>query len=153
MPIRLNSHEWGWRRVLRSEDGAATTTFLLTMVPVFVLLVGMTFDFAQAYGEQTHALNVAEQAARAGAQQIDLAAVRDSGTYRLDEGRAASEATSFLSAAGYPADSVLVDVDSVEVTTSWTSPVAFLSIIGIPPFEGEASASASMEVGVASGGP
>jgi Flp pilus assembly protein TadG len=136
-----------------AERGAVTTTFLLTMVPVFVVLLGMVFDFAQAYTAKARALDIAEQAARAGAQQINLAEVRDSGTYQLDEAAATGAAEDFLAAAGFPADKLEADADTVEVTTSWTVSTAFLGIIGRDTFEGSVSASADMEVGVAIGGP
>jgi Flp pilus assembly protein TadG len=137
----------------RAERGAVTTTFLLTMVPVFVVLLGMVFDFAQAYTAKARALDIAEQAARAGAQQIDLAEVRNSGTYRLDQDAAEDAAEDFLAAANFPVGPVIADVDTVDVTTSWVVSTAFLGIIGRTTFDGSVSASASMEVGVASGGP
>lgn len=136
------------RRRDRAEAGAATTSFLLAMVPVFVLLLGMVFDFAQAYAANTRAINVAEQAARAGAQELDLVAVRQGGAYQLDTAAAEASAARFLGAAGYPVVSVTADADSVEVATTWTSPNAFLGLINIGSFDGPASASARIAVGV-----
>jgi hypothetical protein len=54
------------------------------MVPVFVILLGLVYDGGDAYIAHTRALNLAEQAARAGAQEIDLVSVRAGGPYRLD---------------------------------------------------------------------
>jgi Flp pilus assembly protein TadG len=136
----------------RGETGAVTTSFLLTMVPVFVILLGIVFDFAQGFTANARALNVADQAARAGAQQIDLGAVRDGGVYRLDEDAARNAARNFLDAAGYPSNGTITisgtpPRESVNVTTEWSSEPAFLGIINIPPFGGEASGSARMAVG------
>lgn len=142
------------RRVAgRGESGAATTTFLLTIVPIFVLLLGMVFDFSQAYTANTRALNIAEQAARAGAQELDLVEVRENGTYVLDRDKAEDTARDFLVAAGFSGQ-VRVDPgvggrDTVTVfNVPWSSQNAFLGIINIPTFSGQVKASARIAVGV-----
>lgn len=132
----------------RDESGAVVTTFLLMMVPVFVVLLGMVFDFAQAYTSNARAINIAEQAARAGAQQLDLDVVRGTGSFRLNQGEARTAAHNFLAAAGFPDEGITVSDDAVDVTTHWQVQTAFLGIIGKNTFDGPASASARMAVGV-----
>src|SRR5262245_61587366 len=152
MRDRLSRRRAPGRRADRAQRGAATTSFLLCMVPVFVLLLGMAFDFSQAYTADTRAVNVAEQAARAGAQELDLDAVRQSGVYQLDAGAAVDSAVRFLDAAGYTGSAaVSTDLNGrqiVEVSTTWSSPTAFLGLINIPSFDGTAKASARIAVGV-----
>jgi len=137
----------------RGESGAVTTTFLLTVIPIFVLLLGMVFDFAQAYTANTRAINVAEQAARAGAQELNLVEVREHSTYVLDRDKAAATARQFLGAAGFSGDVKVVSGvggrDTVEVSNvAWSSQNAFLGLINIPTFSGHAAASARIAVGV-----
>jgi Flp pilus assembly protein TadG len=153
MRDRLSRRPAPGRRAGRAQRGAATTSFLLCMVPVFVLLLGMAFDFSQAYTANTRAVNVAEQAARAGAQELDLAEVRQIGVYQLDPGAAVASALRFLGAAGYTGSAVIgTDPASgrqtVEVSTTWSSQNAFLGLVNIGSFDGTAKASARIAVGV-----
>ncbi len=72
----------------RSDDGLATVWMVFTTF-LTVLLAAVIFGGGVIFAARTHGYDLAQQAARAGAQQIDAAAYRTSGVLRLDPARAA----------------------------------------------------------------
>src|SRR6266545_4681866 len=62
----------------RAEEGGVVTAFVVVMAIALLLVTGLVFDGGRAIVAKRHAINVAEQAARAGAQAIDIASVRSS---------------------------------------------------------------------------
>src|SRR6266540_5727083 len=92
------------------EAGSATI-FLLAIIPVLVILLGLVYDGGEAYTAHTRVLNLAEQAARTGAQEVDLATVRAGGPYRLNRSRAISAAASYLAGSGLHGGQVRIVAD------------------------------------------
>ncbi|WP_067629874.1 pilus assembly protein TadG-related protein [Actinomadura latina] len=86
-------------RVERGDRGTiAMYTVLFT--PVVLLLAGLLVDGGLAIHARQRAADMAEQAARAGANQIDTDALRETGEPVLDPGRARAAACDLLAA--YP---------------------------------------------------
>lgn len=86
-------------RVERGDRGTiAMYTVLFT--PVVLLLAGLLVDGGLAIHARQRAADMAEQAARAGANQIDTDALRATGKPVLDPGRARAAACDLLAA--YP---------------------------------------------------
>ena len=102
-----------------TSDAGQATAFLVIMAGALLLLVAFVFDVGAALAERNRNLQLAQEAARAGAQQIDLAAYRADGTVRLDPAAATSAAQGFLTDAGVQG-SATVDGDVVTVTASTT---------------------------------
>ena len=112
------------------EAGAVAVTVAVLAVSL-LLVVGMVFEGGAAIAAKRRAMNVAEQAARAGAQQLDIAALRANGTFRVDPSKAAAAAGAYLGAAGY-GGSVSVSGDTVTVSgVSWSSRSPVLSAVGV----------------------
>src|SRR5213596_2937463 len=72
----------------RSDGGLATVWMVFTTF-LTVLLAGVIFGGGVIFAARTHGYDLAQQSARAGAQQIDAATYRASGVLRLDPARAA----------------------------------------------------------------
>ncbi|WP_160050830.1 pilus assembly protein TadG-related protein [Nocardiopsis sp. FR4] len=106
------------RRHVHDDRGQATA-FLVIMATALLLLVALVFDVGGALGERNRNLQLAQEAARAGAQQIDLAAYRADGTLALDPTAAATAANAFLTDAGVHG-TVTVNGDVVTVTAQST---------------------------------
>ena len=87
------------------------------------------------------------QAARAGAQELDVAQARV-GTFTLDPAAADAAARAYLADAGVSAKSVRVSGDQVEVTVELRQPTPLLSILGIDERTVTATASARSARGV-----
>jgi|SRR5690625_389580 len=102
-----------------TNDSGQATAFLIVMAGALLLLVAFVLDVGAALSERNRNLQLAQEAARAGAQQIDLAAYRADGTVSLDPAAATSEAEAFLTDAGVQG-SATVDGDVVTVTAETT---------------------------------
>jgi Flp pilus assembly protein TadG len=120
------------------------------VIPVTMLILGMiVILFAAAllgggtlFAARSHGYDLAESAARAGAQQLDTAAYRNDGVLRLDPARAAQAAKQFLAAAGATGT---VQVTQAQITVTATSRQAtpMLAPFGIGEVTVTSSASAT----------
>lgn len=113
----------------RGECGQVTASFAI-LVAALLLSVGLVHDGALVLAAHRRAINTAEAAAHAGAQALDEAAYRTTGTIRLDPRRATSLAHGYLAATGHP-HTVQVTLDEVEVTVTITQPLRLLSLVGL----------------------
>src|SRR6266511_6115140 len=98
----------------RGDDGLATVWMVFATF-LTVLLAAVIFGGGVIFAARTHGYDLAQQAARAGAQQIDAVAYRSSGVLRLDPPRAATAARQFLAAAG-ATGTVTVNAARITVT-------------------------------------
>ena len=125
----------------RDREAGSVTAFVLVFSFALIVLAGLVFDGGMGLSAKRRALNVAEQAARAGAQEISIDSVRGSGPIELDPAAAGQAASGFLGQAGY-AGSVRVDGNQVEVTVTWSRTTSILGLVGIERFGGTGSATA-----------
>lgn len=126
----------------RSERGAATAFFLMLVVVLFAC-AGLVFDGGSALNARMRLADVAEQAARAGADQVDVEALRDSGTLEVDTEAARQAASDWMRAAGYPDAQVSVDAEGrVSVRGSATGNTQILGLVGFSTFTVHATATA-----------
>lgn len=116
------------RRASRSERGAAAAVIVLFTIAL-MSVAGLVIDGGYALGAQRRAMNAAEQAARAGADQLDQGALRD-GEVRVDAGKAQAAALSYLAGAGLHGK-VTVSGGTVTVTASTDQDTTLLRIVGI----------------------
>jgi hypothetical protein len=108
---------------------------------VGLLLAALLFDGAAAMTAKASALQVAQQAARAGADQIDLAALRSTGQLQLDPAAAEAAALTWLEQAG-ATGSVTATTEQIAVTVTVTRPTVLLGAVGITTFTLSATATA-----------
>lgn len=101
----------------RRDDGIASITFLIIGLLVLVFAAALVGGGA-LFAARTHGYDLAQSAARAGAQQIDITAYRQGGILRLDPARAAQAAKQFLTAAGATGT---VQVTAAKITVTATS--------------------------------
>lgn len=126
----------------RGERDRGTITALVVLLTTTLLLVtGLVLDAGVALAAEVDALGAAQEAARAGAQQLDLDAYRRSGRVRLEPRRAESAARRYLTAGGYAGD-IVATTDQVTVTVTTTRPTQLLSLVGVDSFTRTATASA-----------
>ncbi|MEU5988982.1 pilus assembly protein TadG-related protein [Spirillospora sp. NPDC047418] len=81
-------------------DRGTIAMYTVLFTPVVLLLAGLLVDGGLAIHARQRAADMAEQAARAGANQIDTDALRATGKPVLDPGRARAAACDLLAA--YP---------------------------------------------------
>ena len=132
----------------RARDERGQVTAMVAVLAVALLALGaLVFDGGQILTARREANNLARQAARAGAQELDVAQARV-GTFTLDPAAADAAARAYLADAGVSAQSVRVSGDRVEVTVALRQPTPLLSILGIDERTVTATASARSARGV-----
>ncbi len=136
----------------RARDERGQVTAMVAILAVALLALGaLVFDGGQILTARREANNLARQAARAGAQQLDIAQAR-TGTFTLDPAAAETAARTYLDGEGVTPTAVSVTGDRVEVTVTLTQPTRLLSILGISERAVTATASARAARGVTGDG-
>ena len=139
------THPLQLRRRLRGDRGSAIG-FGLLAVFLAVLFAGVVLDGGTAMATRVQALDIAQQAARAGANQLDLAALRERGQTILDPAAAQNAATAFLAQAGITG-TVVATLTEVTVTVTRSQPTTLLQLIGKPSIAMTATAHATPVIG------
>lgn len=81
-----------------SSEHGSISAFMAIIAVALIMVIGLVYDGGQVLATQASAGDLASNAARAGAQEIDLDALRATGTVRLHPERAAATAEAFLAA-------------------------------------------------------
>jgi len=141
-PIRtgLRPYHYVGPRPRRRDEGGSATVFVVGMAITLLACAGLVLDGGTALNARMRLADQVEQAARAGAQQIDVGVLRESGAVVLDEAAARDRATSFLRDLGHDDGSVRVDDGAITVTASDTVDTVLLSLVGIQKFDVNATA-------------
>ena len=124
------------------DDRGTATVFVVGMAVVLLACAGLVIDGGKALNARMKLADDVEQAARLGANQVDLVALRGSGVVSIDPAAAGAEAGGFLSGLGYSDIRVGVNDSSVTVGASDTVPTALLQLIGVGTFDISATATA-----------
>ncbi|HWJ84081.1 MAG TPA: pilus assembly protein TadG-related protein [Cellulomonas sp.] len=138
------------RRLQGDHEQGTISVFVVGLVVALMILAGLVVDGGRAVNARASATDDAEQAARAGANQIDDGVLRSSGRVVIDQPAARQAAADFLAARGYARGEVEVVVDgaSVRVSVGDDVPTALLSLIMINSFHVTGSATARAAVGI-----
>ncbi|WP_194925340.1 pilus assembly protein TadG-related protein [Catenulispora pinisilvae] len=122
------------------------TVFTIIIASALILFVGLVYDGGRALDGRVRALNEAQEAARAGAQALNIGALRAGSSAILDSGAAVNAAQTFLAGTG---DTGTVDVAGTTVTVSVThvQPTTFLGMVGVGAMTAHVTASAKAEQG------
>lgn len=139
---RVLSRMWRARRA--AERGAATA-FVVGMAIVLLACAGLVVDGGGALNARMKLADDVEQAARAGAQQLnpdDL--YGNPGTVVIDQDAARARIQSYLAARGYEVTGIAFggDNDSVTVTAVDTVDTRLLNLVGVNQFDIRATATA-----------
>lgn len=124
----------------RDQRGSASIWAILVTAGAFTVLLGLVVDGGRAIDARIEATRAAGQAARAGADALSPASVRD-GNDLINAEAATARARSYLNNAGLTG-SVSVTGQTVTVTVSGISPNQILNAIGIRSFPINQSATA-----------
>lgn len=133
----------------RSDEGSASV-FVIGIVLVLFAVVGLVADGGRAVNARVAIVDDAEQAARAAANQLDVAHLRATGEARIDPGAARDAAVDFLSVRGYAPGRMTVTAaqDEVTVEVEDVVPTVLLQLAGVDTFTVEGSATARAAVGI-----
>lgn len=125
-----------------SEERGSVTVFTVIMTITLIFVAGLVVDGGQILNAEREAANVAESAARAGAQELDEHAIRAGERDRLDERRSIARAEAFLEANGYQG-TASVAANTVTVTATAYQPMLILGIGGLAGVNVQGTGSAS----------
>ena len=126
------------------------------MLPLFLAIVGLAADGGLVFSARRELQNVADSAARAGAQQIDVRAYRESRgrAVVLDEPAARRIAAEYAATQGASRDTrIEVEPSRVQVGLSRDAPTSFLRLVGVDSVRVTAAATAEVRHGIERGEP
>lgn len=132
-------------------DAGQVTPFAVLLSVALIAVAGLVLDAGIALSTKVQALDIAQSAARAGAQQLDLYAYRTRGVTQLDTGRAAVAARSWLATAGVAGDASAT-ATTVTVSVRRTSRTQILRVVGVHGLNVSATATATAVHGVTGAG-
>ena len=113
--------------VLSNSERGSISGFVVGLSMTFVACAGLAFDGGRMIAARVEATDAAENAARAGAQQVT--SLR-SGNPSIDKPSAVVSANRFLEAIGV-SGSAKADEKSVTVTTNIKVPMVLLGVFGV----------------------
>lgn len=134
-------------RSTTAPDEGTATAFMVVMMVALILVIGLVSDGGAALTAKTRALDVAQEAARSGAQALDLATYRATGQVILDPTQARTDAQRYLTAAG-TTGTVAVTGTQVTVTVHTTVDTPLLSLGGLHQLTVTASGTAQAVRGI-----
>jgi len=137
---------FGQRVTTRLDEAGSLTAFVAVLSLSLFVLVGIVVDAGRAIAARSAAMTEAQQAARAGAGQISVDALR-SGQIEIDPGAAVLAADEFLASVGQLGTASVVG-QTVTVHIASTESTAILGIIGINAITVSVTASATYVHGV-----
>jgi Flp pilus assembly protein TadG len=140
VPRRVGVRRW-W-----DSDRGSVSAFVSIFITALLLLTGLTLDGGLALATKARANGQAESAARAGAQAIDLATYRTTGTMRLLPAQADAAAQNYLARIGATGRVTVTDT-TVTVNVTATRTTQLLGLIGIAELSVHGSASAQPQSG------
>lgn len=131
----------------KGERGSITL-MLLVLSLALIALAGIVMDGGAKLDQAENANAIAQEAARAGAGNVNQANAYASGSFTVDQAQAIAAARQYLASAGYRGTVSAPTPDTIQVTVTVTSPTRVLSIIGIDSMTSTGSATASLVTGV-----
>ena len=134
------------RRQVARGDAGAVSIQLLYIAVIGILFAAALYGGGTLFAARSHGYSLAQSAARAGAQQIDLATYRSTGQVRLDRARAARAAKQYLAARGATATVDKVTVTAITVTATSRQPTPALRPFGYGSVTVTSTASATATV-------
>lgn len=118
------------RRPRRHADRGQLSAMVAVLAASLILVLALVADGGRAVNARLHALDVAQSAARAGAQHLDLTALRTTGAIRLNPNAARAAALAFVTQSGMDAQASATTTN-VTVTVRFTQSTVLLRTVGI----------------------
>lgn len=120
----------GQLRAFAREEQGRVTAFVVVITTACLLFAGLVLDGGLALAAKTKAIGHAQEAARAGAQELDLAAYRTGGNARLNPNAAQAAAQRYLGAVG-ATGTVTAEATTVRVHVNAQQHTQILKLIRI----------------------
>jgi len=145
-PAQLGRTRWTSLRLRMAGDEGMVSAFLLAAMIGLFAVVGLGLDPGQAYAAKIKAIGQAEEAARAGARQLDLTTYRNTGVLQLDPVAAEQAAQRFLTIEGQTGTVTATTRVTVTITTGYRTQLWHLA--GIDTIAVHATGTATPQRGI-----
>jgi Flp pilus assembly protein TadG len=134
----------------RKPSDRGTLTLFTAIVAIGLLAaLGFVVDAGEKLQAGAQARAIAEEAARAGAGQVNRsAAYATGGTFTTDPAQAVAAADAYLSHSGHTGSVIVTGNQTIQVTVTVTEPAVFTTIIGISHLSATETATASLVQGI-----
>jgi Flp pilus assembly protein TadG len=129
------------RRMAEGGDRGQVTAFVVGTVLALWLFAGIVVDGGLTLAGKAQAMDAAQEAARTGAQQLDLTRLRRTQDVRLMRGNAAAAAQAYVTSTGDTGE-VSVRGDTVTVHVTHHQHTQILQLVGLRVLTVTASATA-----------
>jgi hypothetical protein len=135
-------------RRLAGDEGSLTLFVVIVAIGLY-LFAGLVVDGGTKMEAASTAQAIAEEAARAGAGQVnESAALGGAGPFTVDAGQAVTAAQAYLSQAGHTGTVIVTGNHTVQVTVTVTRPAVFTQVIGIGQLSATGTATATLVQGI-----
>lgn len=114
-------------RSTSGPDRGSVSALVAVVATGLVMVAGLAYDGGQIVTAQATARDLAANAARAGAQEVDLDELRATGTAALDVDAATEAAEDYLAATGHRG-TVTVEGSSITVSVDVVQPMLILPL-------------------------
>jgi Flp pilus assembly protein TadG len=132
----------------RHADRGSLTLMLAVLMPALLALAGLVIDGGRKLSQAERAYAIAQEAARAGAGQVNTSAAYRSGTFRVDQAQAIAAARAYLAGSGVAGSVSASGSRAIRVSVTLTGRTSVLSLIGIDTMSSTGSAVATLISGV-----
>ncbi len=132
----------------RREERGMATLFVVGMSLLLLVCAGLVVDGGLAINARMRVADDAEQAARVGADSIDVQVLRAGGDIQVNQQLAQTRAADYLRGRGYASNQFLVDVQqdgTVDVTVEDTTSTLLLGLVNVHEYNVGAGAVAAPE--------
>ena len=129
------------------DDDGPVTPFVVILAVAIVMFAGLIVDGGLTLAAKVRAIGEAQEAARAGAQALDLSVYRNTGTLRLIPDQARARAQTYL-ASTHDTGTVILTGDTVTVTVTAHQHTQLLGLLGLDSLTVTATGSAHPVRGV-----
>jgi len=134
-------------RARSGDDSGRVSAFVTVLSVALIAFAGLVLDAGLALSDKVQALDAAQAAARAGAQELNLTAYRTTNVAELDPPRAKAAALGWLDAAGLTGEAEATTT-TVTVTVRRTRRTQLLQLVGVRSLDVSATATATAIQGV-----
>lgn len=131
---RVQQPQWQHGRNTHHGGGARpgqALVWVAVMLPVFLAIVGLALDGGAVFAARRQTQNIADAAARAGAQQIDIPRYRATGEVILNQPMARYVAQQYIEGLGGLDATVQSGERQVIVRVRRDVPLSFLKLVGL----------------------
>ncbi|MEU7691112.1 pilus assembly protein TadG-related protein [Microbispora hainanensis] len=129
-------------------ERGSITPYALIFIVVLMLFVGLAVDGGAKLRAGWEAVGIAEEAARAGAGQIDRRAVYEGREFTIDRSAAVRAAQAYIRASGRPGTAAITGPGSIRVRVTVTKRTWLLTLVGLSSVSMTATATADLVSGI-----